>query len=301
MAIGDIVSLFANPTPTPAYPTTIFMSLEVSCMLGPDSKSFEEVRLADYFSSYAATGRPPTPYINPRPDLSLDDELTRRELGLPPLFRPPPDPPVTLPPGHGLLLPRHPQQSGEKLTAEKPNAVEVLLSKLQPFTHPILGYPHIKEPAVLFTSITADPKYWQWSFEELRYHAYTRGLRTSPPDMPRFVFTPANNTGTSLSWTSVRAFGTDPVQAPGMAEEASHKNLPHWPPWQKQVATAPEVPLPTSSGSSSFVPGSADLPFGHSFSSRPVNPFDPGNAKSHPINPFAEQSVRPVNPFSVPP
>ncbi|KAJ6556506.1 hypothetical protein DFH09DRAFT_1317827 [Mycena vulgaris] len=37
------------------------MTLAISCTPGPQSKSFEEVRINDYLESYRATGRPPPP------------------------------------------------------------------------------------------------------------------------------------------------------------------------------------------------------------------------------------------------
>ncbi|KAJ7445302.1 hypothetical protein FB451DRAFT_1568156 [Mycena latifolia] len=176
------------------------MSLPVSCLTGPQSQSFEEVRIADYLASYRATGRPPPP-CPPYPT----DPAARAAQRLPPLFVPTPFPaqaggPASSAFGGGpsasapsLLFGAPTPAAGTAFgtpAAGPSNAATITdptrLPLVQAFTAPVRA-PENEQ----FASISAAPEYAHFSHDELRLYAYARGARQPPPGTPLFAFVPA--------------------------------------------------------------------------------------------------------------
>ncbi|KAJ7017819.1 hypothetical protein C8F04DRAFT_1017074, partial [Mycena alexandri] len=180
------MSLFGSAPPVPAE---LCMSLQISVATGPQSRSFEEVRVSDYLSSYRSTGRRPDPF----PQLPADAR-TRAMQGLPPLFVPAPFPdagPSTsaapAPAGNSIFGP-----TGSGLGVGAPLAAPITdparLPPLQAFVGPVAVPGATQADREAFVSIVAAPEYSHWSHEELRYHAYLRGARVPPPTTQFFPF-----------------------------------------------------------------------------------------------------------------
>ncbi|KAJ7748966.1 hypothetical protein B0H16DRAFT_1552361 [Mycena metata] len=180
------MSLFGS---APLVPAELCMSLQISVATGPQSQSFEEVRVSDYLSSYRSTGRRPDPF----PQLPADAR-TRAMQGLPPLFVPAPFPdagPSTSaapalagnsifgPAGSGL---------GAGATQTPPITDPARLPPLQAFLAPVAVPGATQADREAFVAIVAAPEYSHWSPEELRYHAYLRGARIPPPTTQFFPF-----------------------------------------------------------------------------------------------------------------
>ncbi|KAF7362653.1 hypothetical protein MVEN_00614400 [Mycena venus] len=170
-------SLFGAP---PAAPAETCMSLQISCATGPQSQSFEEVRIADYLTSYRATGRPPPP-CPPYPT----EPAARTAQGLPPLFVPAPFPgTASTSPAPSIF------GGGSAAASTSSSSASVItdparLPLPQTFAAPVaVGTGSERES---FASIAAQPEYGHWSHEELRYHAYLRGMRAPPPGTPMFA------------------------------------------------------------------------------------------------------------------
>ncbi|KAF9476668.1 hypothetical protein BDN70DRAFT_923141 [Pholiota conissans] len=130
----------------------IFMSIAEA--LGPASKSFEEVRIEDYIKAYQTTGRPPAPV--PQEPV---DEMMRKTLNLPPLFKPYPVPWT----GTSTALATTPQRITNP--AELPPAQEYRMRSTD---------------ADKFCNISCMHEYEFFSHEELRYYAYLAG-HIQPP------------------------------------------------------------------------------------------------------------------------
>lgn len=123
-------------------------------------QSFEEMRVKDYIKAYTATGRPPAPV----PDLP-DSTNARHALGLPPLFSP-------------IPIESTPSASSISITAEKVITNPSDLPTIQVFQAtktPIEGH---------FQSITAQPTFSLFSYEELRLYAYLSGNIMPPTPLP---------------------------------------------------------------------------------------------------------------------
>ncbi|KAF8160389.1 hypothetical protein K438DRAFT_2025827 [Mycena galopus ATCC 62051] len=171
-----------------AAPAETCMSLQACCLTGPQSQSFEEVRIADYLASYRSTGRPPPP-CPPYPP----DPAARAAQGLPPLFVPAPFPgtagPSTSAAGAASIFGPGSTLGGSAAgTSASAITDPARLPLPQTFVAPVpVGTGSEPES---FTSIAAAPEYAHWSHEELRFHAYLRGMRAAPPGAPAFVLAP---------------------------------------------------------------------------------------------------------------
>ncbi|KAJ7189186.1 hypothetical protein C8R46DRAFT_1056775, partial [Mycena filopes] len=184
------MSLFSSGQ---AAPPELCMSLQISVAPGPQSQSFEEVRMADYLTSYRATGRRPDPF----PQLPADAR-TRAMQGLPPLFVPAPFPDAggastsAAAPSSIFGVPQAGGVGGGggvgAAAAVPPITDPARLPPLQSFVAPVAmagGTPAEREA---FVSISGASEYSHWSHEELRYHAYLRGARVPPPTTQFFPF-----------------------------------------------------------------------------------------------------------------
>ncbi|KAJ7214999.1 hypothetical protein GGX14DRAFT_443586 [Mycena pura] len=159
------------------------MSLPISCVVGPQSQSFEEVRIADYLSSYRATGRPPPPV----PQLPADP-AARAAQGLPPLFLPAPFPADnTIDPRNRAIFAA--LQGGGAAASTSAAAITrpELLPSAQALPAPV-SIPGSGSERELFVSIAVARDYAHFSHEELRYYAYARGARAPPMGTPPFAF-----------------------------------------------------------------------------------------------------------------
>ncbi|KAJ7667042.1 hypothetical protein B0H17DRAFT_259840 [Mycena rosella] len=155
------------------------MSLAISCVPGPQSQSFEEVRMANYLESYRATGRPPAP-CPPYPT----DPAARAAQRLPPLFVPTlftalGGPSAPAPSPFGAL--GAPEASTSTVTPTLTDPAR--LPAAHAFTQPVRA-----PEGEFFASIAAVPEYAHWSHDELRMYAYARGARQPPPGTPLFPF-----------------------------------------------------------------------------------------------------------------
>ncbi|KAJ3511038.1 hypothetical protein NLJ89_g4330 [Agrocybe chaxingu] len=140
-----------------------FMSIAAALALGPESKSFElqEVRIEDYIKAYQTTSRPPQPVAqNPT------DEIARKALNLPPLFKP-----TTMSMAGGGAPASTSATIGYQIPVKIVNPAE--LPQGQEFrVAQFAGEKH--------HNIVSMPQYDNFSPEELRYYAYVRGNITSP-------------------------------------------------------------------------------------------------------------------------
>ncbi|TFK33526.1 hypothetical protein BDQ12DRAFT_690963 [Crucibulum laeve] len=137
----------------------LFMSIAI--VHGPNSKSFEEVRIDDYIKAYTTTGQPPVPC----PQLPEGD-AERQALVLPPLFKP---------------------YTVASVSGEAPAA-----------THHRIVDPSEIPPAQAFHMTIADGESYQsiscmsgltgFSHEELRYYAYLKGHKMPPTPVPLYPF-----------------------------------------------------------------------------------------------------------------
>ncbi|KAF8815975.1 hypothetical protein BYT27DRAFT_7185704 [Phlegmacium glaucopus] len=140
---------------------------------GPESKSFEEIRIDDYIKAYQSTGQPPQPC----PEEPADDSQ-RASINLPPLFKPQPIRSLTLAPTTSLL------PFGTSNSGRMDNSTDLQLDSAG-----------IDNPAELppgqefrlpstngekYHCISCMPEYTNFSLEELRYYAYLVG-NTRPP------------------------------------------------------------------------------------------------------------------------
>ncbi|KAF8177500.1 hypothetical protein K438DRAFT_2022223 [Mycena galopus ATCC 62051] len=174
----------------PAAPAETCMSLQACCLTGPQSQSFEEVRIADYLASYRSTGRPPPP-CPPYPP----DPAARAAQGLPPLFVPAPFPGTAGPstsaagaasifgPGStlgGIMVARKPAGSPSELRfhaylrgmrAAPPGAPAFVLAPVP--VAPAPAFPGasalpVPDAGDTFMTITTRPEFAGHSVEELR-------------------------------------------------------------------------------------------------------------------------------------
>jgi hypothetical protein len=147
----------------------IFMS---TVQKPPESEqSFEELRVKDYIKAYTATGRPPAPV----PDLP-NTPNARHALGLPPMFSP-------------ISIESTPSISSTGTVAEKAITNPSDLPTIQVFQatkSPIEGQ---------FQSITAQPTFSFFSYEELRLYAYLSGNIMPPTPLPSEIL-PSDNAPT---------------------------------------------------------------------------------------------------------
>ncbi|KAJ7659579.1 hypothetical protein DFH06DRAFT_1402552 [Mycena polygramma] len=182
------MSLFSS---APAPSTETCMSLQISCVPGPQSQSFEEVRIADYLTAFRATGRPP----QPSPPYPLDPAM-RAAQQLPPLFVPAPFPGVA----STSATPAAPAPSSlfggvsvPSAAASTSNAAAIAdparLPLPQTFAQPVVVPGAGTTEREVFVSIAAAGEFVHWSHEELRYYAYMSGMRTAPPGTAPFSLT----------------------------------------------------------------------------------------------------------------
>ncbi|KAF7314037.1 hypothetical protein HMN09_00562300 [Mycena chlorophos] len=162
------------------------MSLPISCVLGPQTQSFEEVRMSDYLNAYRTTGRPPPP-VPPLPT----DPASRTAQGLPPLFVPAPFPggPLTASSGVAPTATVFGVQPGTGLpSTSATNTDPAKLPIAQTFTPPVVQPQTVGGEREVYMVITVAPEYSHWSPEELRYYAYARGTRLPPPGTTMMPF-----------------------------------------------------------------------------------------------------------------
>jgi len=164
--------------------------------LGLPSKSFEEVRVDDYLLSFQSSGRPPLPVLQ-----EPTDEIQRKALGLPPLFKPQTE----------LSLEHRPPGTSSSSLESNVASSSVLSSLSQNTTTRekivnAAGIPLGQEfrlhsiAGEKYHNITCMPEYEGFSTEELRFHAYFRGNITSPIPVKMDPFTtPAGQPSTSLA------------------------------------------------------------------------------------------------------
>lgn len=120
--------------------------------IGPtETKTFEEFRVEDYIKAYQTTGRPPQPCPQ-----EPTDELQRKALNLPPLFKPK---------RIGLEDPSTERKPAIVDPNELPSGQEFRL------------YSNGGEN---YHAICCMPEYEKFSHEELRYYAYMKGNIKSP-------------------------------------------------------------------------------------------------------------------------
>ncbi|KAF8177512.1 hypothetical protein K438DRAFT_1978489 [Mycena galopus ATCC 62051] len=198
-------SLFGS---APAAPAETCMSLQASCLTGPQSQSFEEVRIADYLASYRSIGRLPPPCPSYPPD-ALRKGCHRSSY----LCRFP------LQQGHlPLLFQAHRYSGQETQSGARRGRVRARLLLPQTFVAPVpVGAGSEPES---FTSIVAAPETpgatltcsgllslpfiqstslpclltpFPSDFRELHFHAYLRGMRAPPPGAPVFALAPVSD------------------------------------------------------------------------------------------------------------
>ncbi|KAG2338274.1 hypothetical protein BDR05DRAFT_1062851 [Suillus weaverae] len=131
-------------------------------------QSFEELRVKDYIKAYTATGRPPAPV----PDLP-NTPNARYALGLPPIFSP-------------IPIESTPSISPIGIVTEKAITNPSDLPTIQVFQTtkiPIEGQ---------FQSITAQPTFSLFSYEELRLYAYLSGNIMPPIPLPSEILSSEN-------------------------------------------------------------------------------------------------------------
>ncbi|KAH9485855.1 hypothetical protein JR316_0002770 [Psilocybe cubensis] len=126
-----------------------------SVVSGPNSKSFEEVRIEDYIKAYQTTGRPPLPV--PQEPV---DEFQRKTLNLPPLFKP-----------YSPSGPSNPFLKQATITNPQdiPPGQEFRALKKTELSE-----------TMIFQSMSCMNEYCHFSPEELRYYAYLRGYIKPP-------------------------------------------------------------------------------------------------------------------------
>ncbi|KAJ7659576.1 hypothetical protein DFH06DRAFT_1194644 [Mycena polygramma] len=199
------MSLFSS---APAPSTETCMSLQISCVPGPQSQSFEEVRIADYLTAFRATGRPP----QPSPPYPLDPAM-RAAQQLPPLFVPAPFPGVgstsatptaTAPTSlfGGVSVPSAAASTSTAAAITDPARLPLPQTFAQPVVVPGAGTTERE----VFVSIAAAGEYVHWSHEELRYYAYMRGMRTAPPGAAPFSLTLSSSSSAAAALGLASAF-----------------------------------------------------------------------------------------------
>ncbi|KAJ6493242.1 hypothetical protein C8R45DRAFT_1212649 [Mycena sanguinolenta] len=213
------MSLFGSVSSGPAPGVETCMSIAASLATGPQSQSFEEVRIADYLTSYRSTGRGPPP-CPPYPT----EPAARAAQGLPPLFVPAPFPgsattspfggaPASSPFGVGGGIGG---SAGASTSTASTITDPARLPLPQVFAAPVAVGGAGGSERESFTSIASAPEYAHWSHEELRYHAYLRGMRAPPPATPPFVLhAPSASTSTSLFPAAPSASGPFAPSASG--------------------------------------------------------------------------------------
>ncbi|KAL4259156.1 hypothetical protein AB1N83_008771 [Pleurotus pulmonarius] len=160
--------------------------------------SFEELRVQDYLISYSTTGQPPAPCSQePR------DEAARAAMGLPPLFKP------------------------YRVEASLEEEEEVLSEA----PHPQVLTP-VRTDGETYYSLTMQPKYSKWSFEELRVQACLKGSGHLhiPPMTSATV--PAPPVCATPMWPLVRsqsASGSVAPPKPTIDPREKYENISTWP------------------------------------------------------------------------
>ncbi|KAF7324528.1 hypothetical protein MKEN_00493500 [Mycena kentingensis (nom. inval.)] len=175
------------------------MSLPISCVLGPQTQSFEEVRMQDYLKAYQTTGRPPPPV----PQYPAD-ATSRTAQGLPPLFVPAPFPDAGGATTTSLF--------GATTAASTPSTSSApaitdpaKLPIAQTFT-PLVQMNQGERETYMTISVAAE--YANWSPDELRYYAYLRGTRQPPPGTTMMPFLQPPSVAASSSSSSAAGVPT---------------------------------------------------------------------------------------------
>ncbi|KAI0941498.1 hypothetical protein AcW1_003373 [Taiwanofungus camphoratus] len=139
----------------------IYMS--ILALRGEKEESFEERRVRDYIHAHRTTGRPPMP--SPLEPASSEE---RAALGLPPLF---------VPFSEVITYPANEQSNG--ITQGDPRGGVSSASDVQVF-RPYTGRDDNPRMFCVYYSIVCQPEFRAFSFEELRYAAYSKGLKIVP-------------------------------------------------------------------------------------------------------------------------
>ncbi|KAJ7142271.1 hypothetical protein C8R44DRAFT_865628 [Mycena epipterygia] len=173
----------------PAAPSETCMSLPICVVTGPQSQSFEEVRIANYLESYRATGRPPAPC----PEYPADP-AARAAQRLPPLFVPAPFPPSPAAQGSGIFggppsaSVSAPSPFGAPIASTSASTAAAITDPARLPLPQSLALPVPAPEGEAFASVAAAPEYAHWSHDELRYYAYLRGARVPPPGTTFYPF-----------------------------------------------------------------------------------------------------------------
>ncbi|KAF8901914.1 hypothetical protein CPB84DRAFT_1665120, partial [Gymnopilus junonius] len=163
-----------------------------------------EIRIEDYIKSYQTTGRPPLPVPS-----EPKDEIQRKTLGLPPLFK---AHVARGPPGLGMGQ----STSGGADTGPKIAIVDPALLPLgQEFRERVIE----KER---YQTMAAMAAYTHFSHEEIRFYAYARGHKTAPVPVNMVPFA-----------SGVPLKGASPARAPARPGEERLQNLCAQPGYEK--------------------------------------------------------------------
>ncbi|KAJ6516678.1 hypothetical protein C8R47DRAFT_1088024 [Mycena vitilis] len=206
------MSLFSS---APAPSTETCMSLQTSCVPGPQSQSFEEVRIADYLTAFRATGRAP----QPSPPYPLDPAM-RAAQQLPPLFVPAPFPGVASTSAIPAAATAPTSLFGAPSTTASTSTAAAITDPAQLPLPQNLAQPVVVPGAgatdrEVFVSIAAAGEFVNWSHEELRYYAYMRGMRAAPPGTAPFSLTLTNAPAAAAAPGAVQSFSAQSAPPDG--------------------------------------------------------------------------------------
>jgi len=169
----------------------------IAAALGSPSKSFEEVRVDDYVSSYQTSGRPPPPAPQ-----EPTNETQRKALGLPPLFKPQMESTHVANgvPGTSSSALLGENVASSSLLSQNSSTTQIVTPANIPLSQEFKV--HIVA-AEKYHNIVCMPEFEGFSPEELRYYAYLRGNITSPVPITMEPFTASDQeTSTTVTPTT---------------------------------------------------------------------------------------------------
>lgn len=147
-----------------AHPPRREIYMSIPAANADKEESFEETRVLDYLHAYRTTGKPPGPCPQ-----TPTNAAERTALGLPPLFEP-----------HSELFTYPTDQdtmaSSRQLITTVPLPVPGAMSDAHAF-RATRGDPSIGDGNTFYQSITVQPEFKGFSFEELRAAAYRAGRK----------------------------------------------------------------------------------------------------------------------------
>jgi len=148
--------------------------MNISAVRSENEESFEERRVVDYINAYRSTGKPPPP-CPPEPV----DSTQRSILGLPPLF----EPYIESVPHPGGVPP-----TNSALLSAASTPIPTLSAADLPVAHAFRPMTIPEARDTYSQSIVFQPEFSAFSFEELRWHAYSKGHKFAtvppPPSIP---------------------------------------------------------------------------------------------------------------------